>query len=105
MTSTPDNPKQQFLFFFDNKLVEGQPGGKALIAGFHELVGPLLGSAGHSAGDARLFAPDTFSAPDTTTGSGGRGGNKAEGGNGHEAAGIELAAGLLDGFSRGDLDL
>ena len=105
MTSIPDNPKQQFLFFLDNKLVEGQPGGKALIADFHELVGPLFGLAGHSAGGAGPFTPDAFAVPDPAPGNGGSAGNKAGTGKGHEAAGIELAAGLLDGLSRGDLDI
>ena len=67
MTSIPDSPKHQFLFFFDNKLVAGEPGGNALVAEFYGLLGPMLGLDGKSTGKAEMtFAPESFAAPDMT---------------------------------------
>ena len=43
MTSIPDSPKDQFLFFIDNPLVAAEPGGEALIAAFRALVRFALG--------------------------------------------------------------
>ena len=110
MTSIPESPKDQFLFFIDNPIVAGEPGGHALIKGFLELVTPLIG--GHSAASsamAALFDDDLFAAAAPVEGapvdeSGGHGG----GGHGHDDSGaaLELAFGLLGGFAKGgELDL
>lgn len=110
MTSIPDSPLQQFLFFFDNKLLAGEPGGKALIADFHGLLGPMLGLDGTSSGKAEMtFAPAAFVAPDGTAESGGAGGSGGKGhgrgGAGHEGSALDTALGLLGGLARGDLDI
>ena len=111
MTSIPESPKQQFLFFFDNKLVAGEPGGNALIADFYGLLGPMLGLDGKASGKADLsFAPESFAVPDLPASTGGA--HRGDGGNGHGnggegdgGSGLDTALGLLGGLARGDLDI
>jgi hypothetical protein len=106
MTSIPDNPKDQFLFFIDNPIVAGEPGGKALIEGFLALVAPVVGGGSASSAMAALFDSESSfaSAPvegqpagDTDRG-GGHGGGDA-------GAGFGLALGLLGAFAKADLDI
>lgn len=103
MTSIPDGPRDQLLFFFDNPLVVGEPGGKALISDFKSLVKSLLDDDGSSAG-ASQFAAFAASAPVEAEPSGDAGKSDAEPGS-HEGAGVTLALGLLGTFAKGDLDI
>jgi len=110
MTSIPENPKHQFLFFFDNKLVAGEPGGNALIADFYGLIGPMIGLDGKSSAKADMtFAPESIApldmAADTGRGGGHGGKGHGSGGEGHGDTGLDAALGLLGGLARGDLEI
>ena len=104
MTSIPDNPKEQFLFFIDNPIVAGEPGGKALIEGFLALVAPLIGGGGEAASSAMaaLFDDELFAASAPVEGApAGDSGGKGGGHHGDDAgAALGLALGLLGGFAR-----
>ena len=109
MTSIPDNPKDQFLFFIDNPIVAGEPGGKALIEGF-ALMSPLIGGGGQggaSSAMAALFDSDpSFAAAPAEGAPAGDSGGKGGGHHGDDVgAGVSLALGLLGGLARGDLDI
>ena len=56
MASIPESPKDQFLFFVDNPIVAGEPGGKAIIKGFLALVAPVVGGDS-AASSAMAFKP------------------------------------------------
>lgn len=113
MASIPNDPKDQFFFFFDNPAVAGEPGGKALIKAFNGLMGSLLGYQpdDKTTPKASLFGQEPLpfaAALGAEAGTGGdKGGKgKANGGEGHHADdGIALALSLLNAFGRGELDI
>jgi hypothetical protein len=108
MTSIPDTPKDQFLFFVDNTLVAAEPGGEALIAAFRALVDSLLGD---DAGDgssamAALFDSELFSASAPVEGEPAGESGKGGGNHGDDAgATVGLVLGLLGGLAMGDIDI
>lgn len=110
MASIPEDPTEQFLFFIDNPIVAGEPGGHALITEFLQLVVPLISEPSTaSSAMAALFDDDPFAAAAPVEGApaGDSHGDKG-GGNGGDDAGaaLDLALGLLGGFARGgELDL
>ena len=107
MASIPENPKDQFLFFVDNPIVAGEPGGKAIIKGFLHWSPPSVG--GHSAASsamAAMFDDELFSAAAPVEGEPHSGSGGDKGGGDDAGAGLELALGLLGGFAKGgELDL
>ena len=108
MTSIPETPKDQFLFFVDNPLVAAEPGGEALIAAFRALVDSLLdGDAGHGASaTAALFDAGLFSASAPVEGEPAAGAGKGDGHHGDgSGAAVGLVLGLLGGLAWGDLDI
>ena len=108
VASIPDNPKDQFLFFIDNPIVAGEPGGKALIEGFLALVAPVVGGSGDSSSSAMaaLFDSGLFASAPVEGAPAGDSGGKGDEHQGNDA-GVALGAvlGLLGGLARGDLDI
>lgn len=108
MASIPEDPRDQLLFFIDNPLVAGRPGGEAIIDRYKALLDALLGGDdGGSSTKAALFGdnPLAASAPvegapadDTGHGDHGNGGSD-------DGEGITLALGLLGGFAKGEIDI
>lgn len=103
VTSIPGSPKDQLLFFIDNPIIAGEPGGQALIAAYKELISSLLGDGGGASGSASPFDSDRFaSAPAEGASTGYSGGNGIH--HGHDAAaGVALAYSLL-GSVAGDFE-
>ena len=106
VSSIPENPKDQFAFFFDNAVVAGEPGGKALIKDLYDLLGPLVGIE-NASGKAGMFAPeDPFASAEMATPAADGGGKKANDHHGdRDGTGLDLALHLLGGLARGDLDI
>jgi hypothetical protein len=104
MASIPEDPRDQLLFFVDNPIVAGEPGGKALVANFTALVNGLLGGSSAKAG---LFGGDPIAASAPVEGGPADDTGRSDHGNGgsHGGEGITLALGLLGGIARGDLDI
>jgi hypothetical protein len=108
MTSIPDHPKEQLLFFFDNPLLAAEPGGNKLIAAYLELVAPLIGLPGHGQGSSSMagaFEPGAAFAPQGSSGDSGGGGGGHHGKDGHADPALVTMLGLVGGLARGDLDL
>jgi hypothetical protein len=108
MTSIPETPKDQFLFFVDNPLVAAEPGGEALIAAFRALLDSLLdGDVGNGASAmAALFDAGLSSASAPIEGEPADGAGTGGGHHGDDAgAAVGLVLGLLGALARGDLDI
>jgi hypothetical protein len=106
MASIPEDPRDQLLFFIDNPLVAGEPGGNAIIDAYGTLLDALLGGEGGGpSATAALFGDVSFaaSAPVETVPADQAGHGK--GGSGDDGAGVTLALGLLSGFAKGEIDI
>ena len=63
MASIPEDPADQFLFFIDNRIVAGEPGGQAIDHGIPALVVPVWASdSAASSAMAAMFDDELFSA-------------------------------------------
>ncbi|HET7716555.1 MAG TPA: hypothetical protein VFK86_13100 [Bauldia sp.] len=107
MVSIPENPKDQFLFFIDNPIVAGEPGGNALIKEFKALMASVLGSDGASTAMAALFADDSTadSALLQSESSQARDDSHEAKGDDSASAALGLVLGLFGGLARGELDV
>jgi hypothetical protein len=107
MASIPENPRDQLLFFIDNPLVAGQPGGQGIIDKYKALLDALLGGDdGGSSAKAALFGDDPFAASAPVEGvPADDTGHSDGGGSGDDGGGFTLALGLLGGFAKGEIDI
>jgi hypothetical protein len=106
VSSIPENPKDQFAFFFDNPVIGGEPDGKGLIKDFYDLLGSLVGIKDASGKAGMFAAADPFASAEMAPPAGDGSGKGAGDHHGqHDDAGIELALHLLGGLGRGDLDI
>lgn len=105
MASIPDNPRDQLLFFIDNPIVAGEPGGKAIVDGYRALIDGLLGGGDGSSASAALFGDAPFAAAPPPETAPSRDAGHSKGGGGHDTGGVTLALGLLGGIANGDLDI